>query len=103
MVFLYSPLYEAVLSQQKFLEPGEIIDLLSDFLIIGEIHSASKKHHYKGKEYFVPCMLSNTECHSKEIKNYPAPAPLHLVFSTNYLPPGFFTRFSAILSKKNEV
>ena len=97
---LVQPLYEAVLSQQKFLEPGEIIDLLSDFLIIGEIHSASKKHHYKGKEYFVPCMLSNTESHSKEIEDYPAPAPLHLVFSTNYLPPGFFTRFSAILSKK---
>ena len=97
---LVQPLYEAVLSQQKFLEPGEIIDLLSDFLIIGEIHSASKKHHYKGKEYFVPCMLSNRESHSKEIKDYPAPAPLHLVFSTNYLPPGFFTRFSAILSKK---
>ena len=97
---LVQPLYEAVLSQQKFLEPGEIIDLLSDFLIIGEIHSASKKHQYQGKEYFVPCMLSNTESHSKEIKDYPAPAPLHLVFSTNYLPPGFFTRFSAILSKK---
>ena len=96
---LVQPLYEKVLSQQKFLEPQEIIDLLSDFLIIGEIHSASKKHHYQGKEYFVPCMLSNTESLSKEIKQYPAPASLHLVFSTNYLPPGFVTRFSAILSK----
>ena len=96
---LVQPLYEKVLSQQKFLEPQEIIDLLSDFLIIGEIHSASEKHHYQGKEYFVPCMLSNTESLSKEIKEYPAPAPLHLVFSTNYLPPGFVTRFSAILSK----
>ena len=98
---LVQPLYEKVLSQQKFLEPGEIIDLLSDFLIIGEIHSASKKHHYQGKEYFVPCMLSNTESCSKEIPHYLPenyPAPLHLVFSTNYLPPGFFTRFSAILS-----
>ena len=97
---LVQPLYEEVLSQQKFLKPGEIIDLLSDFLIIGEIHSASKKHHYQGKEYFVPCMLSNTESRSKEIGIVVySPAPLHLVFSTNYLPPGFFTRFSAILSK----
>ena len=97
---LVQPLYEKVLSQQKFLEPGEIIDLLSDFLIIGEIHTASKKHHYQGKEYFVPCMLSNTESCSKEIAlAVNSPAPLHLVFSTNYLPPGFFTRFSAILSK----
>ena len=97
---LVQPLYEEVLSQQKFLEPGEIIDLLSDFLIIGEIHTASKKHHYQGKEYFVPCMLSNTESRSKEIgiAVYSA-APLHLVFSTNYLPPGFFSRFSATLSK----
>ena len=94
---LVQPLYEEVLSRQKFLEPQEIIDLLSDFLIIGEIHSASKKHHYQGKEYFVPCMLSNTESLSKEIKEYPE--PLHLVFRTNYLPPGFFTRFSTILSK----
>ena len=99
---LVQPLYEDVLRKQKFLEPGEIIDLLSDFLIIGEIHSASKKHHYQGKEYFVPCMLSNTESLSKEIPDcipVNSPAPLHLVFSTNYLPPGFFTRFSAILSK----
>ena len=99
---LVQPLYEEVLSQQKFLKPGEIIDLLSDFLIIGEIHSASKKHHYQGKEYFVPCMLTNSESHSTEIPHclpVYSPAPLHLVFSTNYLPPGFFTRFSAILSK----
>ena len=99
---LVQPLYQEVLSQQKFLEPQEIIDLLSDFLIIGEIHSASKKHQYQGKEYFVPCMLSNTASYSKEIPDYLpvySPAPLHLVFSTNYLPPGFFTRFSAILSK----
>ena len=99
---LVQPLYEEVLSQQKILEPGEIIDVLSNFLIIGEIHSASKKHHFQGKEYFVPCMLSNTESHSKEIPDdlpVNSPAPLHLVFSTNYLPPGFFTRFSAILSK----
>ena len=99
---LVQPLYEEILSQQKFLKPEEIIDLLSDFLIIGEIHSASKKHHYQGKEYFVPCMLSNTESHSTEIPDYlpeNSPAPLHLVFSTNYLPPGFFTRFSATLSK----
>ena len=97
---LVQPLYEDILSKQKFLEPREIIDLLSDFLIIGEIHSASKKHHYQGKEYFVPCMLSNTESRSKEIAlAVYSPAPLHLVFSTNYLPPGFFTRFSAILSK----
>ena len=99
---LVQPLYEEVLSRQKFLEPQEIIDLLSDFLIIGEIHSASKKHHYQGKEYFVPCMLSNTESCSKHIPDYlrvNSPAPLHLVFSTNYLPPDFFTRFSAILSK----
>ena len=99
---LVQPLYKEVLSQQKFLKPGEIIDLLSDFLIIGEIQSASKKHHYQGKEYFVPCMLSNTESLSQKIPDYlpeNSPAPLHLVFSTNYLPPGFFTRFSAILSK----
>ena len=96
---LVQPLYQEVLSKQKFLEPGEIIDLLSDFMIIGEIHSASKKHHYQGKEYFVPCMLSNTENRSKETIAVNSPVPLHLVFSTNYLPPGFFTRFSAILSK----
>ena len=99
---LVQPLYEKVLRQQKFLEPGEIVDLLSDFLIIGEIHYSSKKHHYQGKEYFVPCMLTNTESHSTEISYclpVNSPAPLHLVFSTNYLPPGFFTRFSAILSK----
>ena len=98
---LVQPLYEKVLGTQDELSPQEIIDLLEHFLIIAEIHTTGK-HSVPGREYFTPSLLprcpSNKSSYFDATKIQSA-APLHLIFSTKYLPPGFFTRLAAVLSK----
>lgn len=97
---LVESLYNRVLRTQKVLKPQDIIDLLEHFLIIARIYTNS--HRRSGREYFVPCMLpccpSDRPPHSATGIVQSA-APLHLLFSTNYLPPGFFTRLAAVMSK----
>jgi len=96
---LVKKLVDAVLKKQKYLSPSEITALLQSFLIIAEMNTRSKKHSFKGKEYFVPSILKPREIlKTRKICDYSA-EPLYLTFSTNYLPPGFFTRFVALLSQ----
>lgn len=94
---LVEPLYQQVLSTQKELKPQDIVDLLEHFLIVAEIHTTNK-HRHPGREYFVPSMLPHCP-EKKATSSAQSVAPLHLIFSTNYRPPGFFTRLAAVLSK----
>ena len=97
---LLEPLYEQVLGTDNKLLPQEIIDLLEHFLIIAEIHTTGK-HSVPGREYFTPSLLPR--CPADESSYFAtsnqSAAPLHLIFSTKYLPPGYFTRLAAVLSK----
>ena len=93
---LVENLYKLVFRSQKELEPQKIIDLLEHFLIVFPIRS-NNKHLFKGREYFVPSMLPLCTDHTTT-SCIQSTAPLHLVFSTNYLPPGFFTRLVAAMS-----
>ena len=99
---LLQPLYEKVLGTENELSPQEIIDLLEHFLIIAEIHTTGKHTVRNAREYFtpslLPCCPSKKSSYSATTKIQSA-APLHLIFSTKYLPPGFFTRLAAVLSK----
>ena len=97
---LVETLYNQVLSNQGELKPQDIIDLLEHFLIIANVRT-SNKHKFPGREYFVPSMLpciSNKNL-QPAIETIQSAAPIHLIFSTNYLPPGFFTRLITVLSK----
>ena len=97
---LLERLLNAVLIKQEHLSPSEITALLKYFLIIAEMNTHSKKHCFKGKEYFVPSMLKpDKKILTKRQKCDFSAEPLFLTFSTNYLPPGFFTRFAAVLSQ----
>ena len=98
---LVQPLYEQVSGTDNKLSPQEIIDLLEHFLIIAEINTTGK-HSVQGREYFTPSLLPR--CPSSKSSYFAtssiqSAAPLHLIFSTKYLPPGFFTRLAAVLSK----
>ena len=93
---LVENLYKLVFKNLKELEPQKIIDLLEHFLIVFPIHS-SNKHPYKGLEYFVPSMLPLCTEHTTT-SCIQSTTPLHLAFSTKYLPPGFFTRLVAAMS-----
>ena len=97
---LVESLYQKVLRAQKKLQPQQIVDLLEHFLIIAKI--STEKHKGPGLKYFVPSMLPHLpkvdDSHSTSTA-INSTIPLHLVFSTNYLPPGFFTQLAAVMSK----
>ena len=98
---LLEPLYTMALSTQNNLSPQKIIDLLEHFLIIAEIHTTGK-HSVSGREYFTPSLLPRCPADKSSYfatSSIQSAAPLHLIFSTKYLPPGFFTRLAAVLSK----
>ena len=98
---LVEQLYSQVFSNQEdYLKPQEIIDLLEQFLIIARVLT-SNKHKYLGKVYFVPSMLHRVSNQSLQATSnaVQSAAPIHLIFSTNYLPPGFFPRLVNVLSK----
>ena len=101
---LVETLYSQVLSKEEFLKPQEIMDLLEHFLIIANVYT-SNKHKFPGREYFVPSMLPRISHRSLQpaIKAIQSAAPLHLTFSTNYLPPGFFPRLVTVLSKYKKI
>ena len=96
---LVETLYNEVLRTQQELEPQAIIDLLEHFLIIAEIHTKDR-HKSPGREYFVPSVLPSCSTggtpHLKTGDSQSA--PLHLIFNTNYLPPGFFVRLVTVIS-----
>ena len=94
---LVETLYKQVFSSGSKLEPQAIVDLLEHFLIISPIYTENK-HPYKGREYFVPSILPL--CTSPSLDTpLQSSAPLHLVFNTNYLVPGYFPRLVTVLSK----
>ena len=97
---LLESLLNAVVKKQKYLKPFEVTSLLKQFLIIAEMNTHSKKHSFKGKEYFVPSVLKPNKRVVTTDENCDFSAePLFVTFSTNYVPPGFFTRFIAVLSQ----
>ena len=99
---LLESLLNAVVKKQKYLHPFEVTSLLKQFLIIAEMNTHSKKHSFKGKEYFVPSVLKPNKRVVTSDQNCDFSAePLFLTFSTNYVPPGFFTRFIAVLSQNS--
>ncbi len=96
---LVRPLYDQVLGTQKELKPQAIIDLLEDFLILSPIHTHSKIHPFEGLEYFVPSMLPRCTTALSQASTVTTPVPsLHLIFSTNYVPPGYFARMATVIS-----
>ena len=97
---LMDSLLNEVLEKQEYLTSSDITSLLKTFLIIAEINTHSKQHSFEGTEYFVPSVLKPNKRVVTTNQNCDFSAePLFLTFSTNYVPPGFFTRFIAVLSQ----
>ena len=98
-------LYKEVLAH-SILPPQALVDLLEHFLLMVPIKT-THIHHYKGKEYFVPCMLKapsqTTVTQSSNSEETSAPIhtakPMHLIFDTHYVPPGFYVRLLATVAR----
>ena len=100
---LIQPLYEEVW-KKSILKPQALADLLEHFLLAAPINPPKSLISYQGLKYFVPSVLklsvqdTDTTPNSREIVKMSS--PLYLTFSTQYVPPGFFTRLATTLTGK---
>ena len=104
---LVQPLYVEVWKKFKDLKPEFFIEVLVHFRLAVEVET--NKYPPPSKQYFMPLVLSsasNDDVTSKtsSTASFQA-APLHITFSSGYVPPGFFTRFVAVIanSRKTEL
>ena len=94
---LIQSLYVAVWKECGDLKPEDFIEVLLHFRLAAEIHVKICPSRYK--QYFIPAILklcpddTAVAPHSKEMAS-----PLHITFETSFVPPGFFTRFVAVIA-----
>jgi GTPase SAR1 family protein len=85
---------------KELVDPEAIMDLLVHFRLAAQIHV--KEHYRKDeKQYFLPAVLKLSEdIVAPSTIHQTHAVPSHITFSTDYVPPGFFTRLIATLSSK---
>ena len=94
---LVQSLYEGVWKGSE-IKPQSLVDLLVHFLLAAPIENVKITNH-PGKEYFVSLVLpafTVADSLESELPKHQA-APLHLLFNTYYVPPGFFSRLVTVL------
>ena len=99
---LVEPLYEKIWKDSNSkIKPQFLVDLLVHFLLAAPINEASKVTIVDGKEYFISCVLPASNLEDKCARDAKVvikqAAPLHLLFNTHYVPPGFFPRLITTL------
>ena len=94
---LIQSLYVAVWKECGNLKPEDFIEVLLHFRLAAEVCVKICPSQYK--QYFIPAILKLCQddtavaSHSKEMAS-----PLHITFDTRFVPPGFFTRFIAVIA-----
>ena len=107
---LIQPLYEEVW-KKSILKPQSLADLLEHFLLAAPIDPPIAVSEIPGRKYFVPSVLQvssppSLSTHTAEHRMQSTTtvvkksSPLHLTFSTKYVPPGFFTRLATTLTRE---
>ena len=98
---LVQSLYEYVWKNSE-LPSQSLVDLLVHFLLAAPITEKSKVTNLPGKEYFISLVLPAFMFADNDVKRPHAvvkqAAPLHLLFNTYYVPPGFFCRLVRVIS-----
>ncbi|XP_019858327.1 PREDICTED: uncharacterized protein LOC109586569 [Amphimedon queenslandica] len=99
---LVQPLYQEVW-QSSGIDPEEIIELLVHFRLAVQVQT----EHYDStsKQYFLPAVLQGYTGNPNEVRpGYELRAsPVHITFSTGYVPPGFFTRLATTVATNDNV
>ena len=97
--YLYDEVWEESNLKCK-IQPQSLFDLLNHFHLAAPISVTP----YKGRKYFVPSVLKlslhDTDSTPEFRELVKISSPLHLTFSTQYVPPGFFTRLATTLTGK---
>ena len=96
---LIQPLYTSVWKECGDIKPEDFIEVLLHFRLAAQVEEdqiCSSRY----KQYFIPsilklCQDNTIATHSKELETA---SPLHIRFETGFVPPGFFTRFVAVIA-----
>ena len=99
---LVQPLYQEVW-QSSGIDPEEIIELLVHFRLAAKVHT--EVYDSRFKQYFLPAVLQGYTGDPNEVRpGYKLRAsPVHITFSTGYVPPGFFTRLATTVATNDNV
>ena len=102
---LVQPLYVDVWKGFKDLKPEFFIEVLVHFRLAIEVET--NKYPPPSKQYFMPLVLSSAS--NDDITSMTSctdsfqAAPLHITFKSGYVPPGFFTRFVAVVANSRKI
>ena len=96
---LIQPLYTSVWKECGDLKPEDFIEVLLHFRLAAQVKE-DQICSSRFKQYFIPAILKLCQddtiaTHSKEFETA---SPLHIRFETGFVPPGFFTRFVAVIA-----
>ena len=89
---LVQPLYVAAWRDIEGLDPESLINLLVCFRLAAEVKT-DQFYDPSVKQYFLPLVLPSVKEASISPEYRQRATPLHLTFRTEFVPPGFFTRF----------
>ena len=97
---LIQPLYVAVWRECKGIKPEEMIELLVHFRLAAQVET-NEYYITNVKQFFLPAVLSSyTGDPTFASAGYCMRATLlHMMFSTGYVTPGFFTRLVTIMAE----
>ena len=105
---LCEELYQEIWKKSELVGgPQALVDLLDHFDLAKRIEKFPEDMScYEGLKYFVPCFLkvqpkSDSESLS-QFNRIREAADLHILFNTNYVPPGFFVRLIALMTNHKE-
>ena len=101
---LVQPLYVALWKKYKCIPPESFIKILVHFRIAVKVKT--DKYSLPSKQYFMPLALKSTQVNSSSMtlsSDSIQAAPLHITFSGEFVPPGFFTRFVVALAKPDKM
>ena len=97
---LIQPLYASVWKECGDLKPEDFIEVLLHFCLAAQVTIEDQDIcPSRYRQYFIPAILklhqdnATIVPHSKEVAS-----PLHIKFETGFVPPGFFTRFVAVIA-----
>ena len=95
---LIQPLYVAIWKKCGGLDPEGMIELLVSFHLAACVET-EEYYDRKAPQYFVPCVLQLfTGDPPLSTGDSLRATPLHITFSTKFVPPGYFTRFVATVA-----
>ena len=97
---LMQPLYASVWKECGDLKSEDFIEVLVHFRLAAQVTIEDQDIcPSRYKQYFIPAILKLHQDNATIVpQSKEAASPLHIKFETGFVPPGFFTRFVAVLA-----